>query len=94
MKSLIQRIRNLGILLLTSKMCAREYRYRTYLCQEGGPEHAGLQEEKAVLLTSKMYEREYRYRTYLCQEGGPKHAGLQEEKAGLLTSKMCVSEYR
>jgi hypothetical protein len=41
-------------------MCGREYRYGTYLCQEGEPEHAGLQEEKAVFLTSKMCGREYR----------------------------------
>jgi hypothetical protein len=67
----------------------------TYLCQEGGTEHAGLQEEKAVLLTNIMCGgREYRYGTYLCQEGEPEHAGLQEEKAELLTSKMCGREYR
>ncbi len=72
--------------------CVRGSTGSTYLCQEGEPEHAGLQEEKTVLLTSKMYTRGTGS-TYLCQEGGPKHAGLQEEKAVLLTSKMCTREY-
>ncbi len=74
--------------------CALGCTGSTYLCQEGGPEHAGLQEEKAVLLTSKMCAREYRYGTYLCLEGGPEHPGLQEEKVELLTSTMCGREYR
>ncbi len=72
--------------------CAGGSTGSTYLCQEGGPEHAGLQEEKAMLLTSKMCARVYGTGTYLCQEGGPEHAGLQEEKAVLLTSKMCARE--
>jgi hypothetical protein len=39
-------------------MCARVYGTGTYLCQEGGPEHAGLQEEKAVFLLPELPAQE------------------------------------